>query len=305
MPLTTYQQFYAQYDTAIRAGADEATMAGIRKVAELFPYVIIPVIIVCGILLALGQMDRGVFFKYGGRFCIVIYLVISQAFVPIVRDNIVDGIPDEIATAINGNGSRITAVEQFDRLDQASGYFTARVLGQATGISQIGNKIAAWGARGFQKIWLEATFVIWMGVRMLTHIAVAVLAFVLVFALAQSTAPWVMEQLGKIIGLLTWQLAMSILLKVMLSGTEVFLRDILARGAAMSIEQQVDVCFDIAGWFFACFVLVLMVPTILGVGAGAGTSSLVASGAMVNAGRMFVNAANKLGRAAHNLRGRR
>jgi hypothetical protein len=305
MPLTTYQQFYAQYDVAIRSGADEATAAGLRWVAGVFPAIIIPVIIVAGLLLAWGLLDKGRIFQYGGRAAIVIYLVISQAFVPIVRDNIIDGVPNEIASAINGNGSRITAVEQFDRLDQASGYFTARVLGQATGISQIGNKIAAWAARGFQKFFLEATFVIWMGVRMLTHIAVALLAFSLVFLLMQSTSQWVMEQLGKIIGLLSWQIAMSILLKVMLTGTEVFLRETLVRGQGMSIEQQVDVCFDIAGWFFACFVLVLMVPSIIGVGAGAATSSLIASGAMVNAGRMFVNAANKMGRAAHAMRRRR
>lgn len=301
MPTTTFQEFYSRFDVAIRAGSDEATMAGLRKTAEILPYVLIPIVVVVGIMLALGLFDKGKLFSYSGRIAIVIWLAVSQAFVPIVRDNITDGIPNEIATAINGDGRNITAVEQFDRIDQASGHFTSRVLGQATGFSQIGNKVAAWTARGFQKFWLAASFIIWMGVRLITHIAVAVMAFMLIFFIAKSTAQWALEQLAKLVGLVMWQLAMSILMKVTLSGTEIFLRDTLARGAGMSIEQQVDQCFDIAGWYFCCFILILMVPAIIGVGGGAAASSFVASGALINAGRTMQSAGNRLAAAANSM----
>lgn len=299
--LRSYEAFYLQYDVALRAGADAATMAGIAFTASLIYAAALPVIITVGVLMFAGAMDKAVLLQYVWRVALVLWLAVSAAFIPYVRDMAVDHIPNDIAASLNAN-QQMTAVQQFDVLDQAAGNFTSQILGQATGISQVGNKVAAWLARGLQKVFLAATFYIWMGMRFLNYIAIALAAFTLIFILFKVTSGFLVSQMGKIVGLIMWQVSASILLQVMLSGMMVLLRDTIASGASMSIEQQIDVSLSVAEWFFGCFILVLMLPAVIGVGSGVAASSFIASGAMVNASRVMASAGGQMARAAHKVR---
>lgn len=303
---TTYQQFYTQYDEAIRAGADAAMNAGIAWSASLLPAILLPVIVVCGFLLATGQMGMGVATRYGWRVILLVWLTTGAAYAPYVRDMVVDTIPNEWASALHGSvNNRLTAAEQFDVVDDAAGNFTSRVLGQATGPFQIGNATAAWLARAFQKLFLAAIFFVWVSIRMLSYMAIAIGAFMLVLIPFDSTRGWVMGMFGKMAGLLIWQLAASILLKIMLGGMMVYLRGIIANSSGYSIEQQVDVLLNIAVFFFGLFVLFLMVPSVVSVVSGSSAGAVIAQGAMFNAARSMTNAGNAISRVAHSMRNRK
>lgn len=299
--LRNYEATYLQYDVGFREGADAATMAGIEFTASLIYAASLPVIIVVGVLMMAGAMDRAVLLQYVWRVALVLWLAVSAAFIPYVRDMAVDHIPNDIAGRLNAN-QQMTAVQQFDVLDQAAGHFVSQIQGQATGPFQVGNAIAAWMARGLQKLFLGVTFYIWMGMRFLNYLAIALAAFTLIFILFKTTSGFLMSQMGKIVGLVMWQISASILLQVMLSGMMAMLRPILASAASMSLEQQIDVAFTVAEWFAGCFVMVLMMPAVIGVGSGVAASSFIASGAMVNASRAMVSAGGQMARASHKLR---
>lgn len=292
-----------QYDEALRLGYDEATRAGLSYLASIFPFILPPAIITALVLVGLGLMGQKVFVTYGIRIAVVMWLVVGGAYVPIIRDALVDDIPAEISRRINNSvDTRMGAVQQFAMIDAAAGNYVAQVNQVATGITQIGNKIAAWFARGMQKIFLEFVFYIWIGMRQLAYLVAAAGSFMILFFVFESTRGWAMSQLGRMVGVAAWQVSASILLKIMLGGTQIYLKRIQTIGTSMSIDMQIDQCLDIAGWFFGMLVLFFMVPASVAIGTGAAASSAVATGMFAAAGTNIVRAGNNIAAAAKNMR---
>lgn len=299
---TSYEQFYNIFDEATRVSADEAMRNGLAKLAELLPYALIPFIILCAILVGTGQMGFRLFTSYGARLVLLLWLVVGGAYIPYVRNFVVDEIPNEIATTVNGSvDNRINSVQQFGLLDDASAHFTATALSQATGIWNVGNMISIWNARGLTKFFIEIMFYIWIAVRMALYLVVASGAFLLLFLLFDSTRGWVNSLWGKFVGLTVLQLLMSILLKIQLGGSQMFLRNIINMGANASLERQIDWCWTIAGWFLGCLVLLIMLPTLAAVYSGAAASSAIAGGMMWNVGASMVRAGNAASQASHRM----
>lgn len=305
MASTAYQQYYAQYDEPIRVAMDSALTAGLGWVGTLLPALLVPVVIVCGVLLAVGQLGMGKIVSYSWRVILLIWLTVGAAFVPYVRDMVQDTIPNELASVVNGKGTTISAAAQFDKIDDGAANFTAKVMGQATGLMQVGNRIAAWANRGWGSIYLQIIFYVWIAIRQLTSVALVLFAFSLVFLPFDSTRHWCSGQLGKVVGLIAWQLAASVLLKINADGMEIFIKDIAVRGQSMSIEEQVDMIGKVSGWFLGCMVQFLLVPGAIGIGSGVATSSIVASGMMMRAATSMVHAGSAMTRAAYQMRNRK
>lgn len=296
-----YQIFYQQYDVAVRAGADEAMRAGLAHSAQMLPYALVPVVIGLGIAIIAGA-SFGRMVSIAMKVCLTLWLVAAATFIPVVRDTVIDDIPNSFATALNG-GTRITAIQQFDVADQASAHFVSKILGQSTSLIQtMKYGPSASFARGAQMLMLDAIFGIWMAVRIVIAIILALMAFCLWLAVFDISRPAVLGLAQSIFALLMWQLAMSILIKIALAGSFVFIRMKLNEVHSLSLEEAVDKAWQIAGWFGMCLLMIIMVPTALGHYMSAAGSSLVAAGAMVNASRVMVSAGNSMSRAAHSMR---
>lgn len=298
MPTSFYEQFFAYHDEAMRAGADAAVAAGLAKMGEILPFVAVPFVVFCALMVAWGAMDRGKMLNYLSGLAVAIWLIQGGAFIPYIRDMALETVPNEYASALHaGTNDRINSVQQFAIVDAAAGHHVSLVLGKATGIFQIGNAFAAWQARGWQKFWLECVFIVWIAMRMVLLLALSILSFLIVFFIFPPIRHWFMSQLTVIVSIVLWQLSASILLKIMLGGVMIYMRNIINEGAGMSIEQQIDQAWSIAGWFFCCFMLLLAVPAVIGIRGGASSAPLVA-GAMVSASRSMVSAGQAMQRAA-------
>lgn len=299
-----FAMFAAQYDEAIRAGADAAMNAGLARLTQLMPYFLTPMVIMWGVLGATGQLGWGRLLSYLLRLAFFLWLVVGLAYVPVIRNTVVDDIPNEIATVVNGGGATITSAQQFDALDEATAHFVANIKAQATGIFAFPTRLTADAARGYAKFWLELIFYIWIIVRMATYLLVASMAFMMLFVLFDSTRGWVMSMVGKMVGVSVWQLMTSILLAVQVAGMQVYLRSAIANPGA-SIDEQLENAWDIGGWFLGCFVLLLVVPSLSGFGAGyvaAGAQGAI-FGAVGTAGRLAASGGAALGsRTAGTLR---
>lgn len=297
-----YAEFYAQYDIAIRNGADQATQAGLAYLRDLFPIVTPLFVIALCALWAGNQLSMGQFIKYGTRMAVVMWLILAGAYVPHVRDLMVDDIPNSAARAVSGSvDDRMSAVQQFEMIDNAAANYVANVNQVATGISQIGNKIAAWFARGMQKLFLFFVFVVWIAMRDLAYLIAAVGAFMILFLPFESTKHIFISHFSKLFGVAMWQVSASILLKIMLGGVQIYLKRVSTTGLQLSIDQQVDQCLDIAMFFFGMAILFIMIPATVGVGAGSAASSSVASGALMAAGGNMARAGSSIQRAGANL----
>jgi hypothetical protein len=296
---STYEAFYQQYDVAIRAAADSATAAGIAKTAELLPVVMVPLIIAVGILMAMGLYSLQRLYRDGLMVIVLSWLVVGAAYTPMVRDLFIDTIPNEVASSLFGGvNQRLTVVQQFDAADKATGFFASRIIGQASGIiSTIKIAPMAWIAYGAAKIFIALMFFVWMIARALTYIGVALGAFLLITLVFESTRGYFMGLVSKIVGLVIWQIAASILLHVMLQGMFQFIRAIIDNSENLGLEQQVDKLIDIAVYFLGCLAMLLALPAIAG-----GYTASAAQMATFGAGRMAMGAAGSMGGAAHSMK---
>lgn len=305
MASTAYSDFYAQYDQPLRQAFDVVTRDGLAWVASTSPALLIPTIIMFGVMMAAGGMSTSKAAGYGIKIALFIYLVVMGAYIPLVRDMIVDTIPNELASRVNGARTSITVAQQFDRIDDSSAYYTSLVLGQTTGIMQIGNRVAVWFNRGGGIIFLQVIFYIWIAMRQLTYLAVCLGAFMMIFLPFDATRQWVMGKMATLVGLVLWQLAASILLKIQLDGAEIFMRNVLAASSSMSIEQQIDQLGKISGWYLGMFVGFVLAPTVVGVYGGQLAGSGMATGMLMAGSRSMVAAGNTMSRAAHRIRNRK
>lgn len=300
--MASFQEFYQQYDAAVRNGADQATRAGLDYCRDLFPYITPPFVIALAVLGMSGQLSIGKFISYVGRMALVMWLILGAAFIPHVRDFIVDEIPTSVANKLSGIvDDRSGPVDQFQIIDDAAANYVSEVNQVATGITQIGNKIAAWFARGLQKIFLFFVFVVWIAMRQLAYLTCAVLAFMIIFYPFESTRSWTHSQFARLFGITMWQVSASILLHIMLGGVQIYLKRISTDGMQLSIDQQVDQCLDIAMYFMGMAVLFIMIPATVGVGSGVAASSSIASGAMIAATSNLARASTSIQKAGSSL----
>lgn len=303
-----FAMFAAQYDDALRAGADAAMRAGLARVRELMPFVLVPLVVGCGVLFSIGQLDRGRLFTYGFRVCLFLWLVVGMAYVPHVSDLVVDAVPNEIASVVNGGGNAITSARQFDVLDEAVAHFVAQIKGQATGLWHIPTRVSADASRAIAKFWLELVFYVWIAMRMATRLLVAAAVFLLPFIFFDSTRGWLMQMFGKFVGVSVWHLMTAILAAVMVAGMQVYLRAAIASPGA-SIDEMLEQLGDIGGWFLGCFILLLILPALAGVGSGyvasaaqgtilgmAAAGARLAAGAGGAAGRATAGALRRIAR---------
>ena len=295
-----YQTFFDKFDGPFLAATNAATDAGIAWAGSLVPAILIPVVIVCGILLATGQLGWGVVHKYSWRVVLLVWLTIGAAYGPNVRDMVVNTIPNELASAVNGGGNALTVVQQFDVIDDAISNFTARVLGQATGPFQVGNAIAAWVGQFFAKISIEIIFFLFLSFRLMTYLVVCLGAFCVVFIPFDSTRGFFIQILGKMVSLIIWQLSASILLSIILEAMRANLRNFMQMGTNASIEAQVNQIFSIAGTNLGCLLLMIIIPAACGVGCGYMASAV--QGSAFSETRMAAGAASAMTRASHSMR---
>lgn len=292
----SFAMFAAQSDDAFRAGADAAMRAGLQWTAANMKYVLIPAVIVFGLLIAVGQMSKGRALSFSGRLAILIFAAVSMAYSTMFADLMVDGIPNEIASSINGGGLRITSAQQWDVLNAGVSNFTANVRGQATGISNIPTRMAADLANGYAKVWLRMFFYMWIIARIAMRLLIASTAFLLLMIMYDHSRGWLQQQIGKMVGIIVWQLMSAIMTSVMLAGAEVYLRDAIANPGA-SLDMQIDRIWDIGGHFLGCFIMVLLLPALSAVGSGyvaggiQGGVMATAAGAITAASRSMAGSA--------------
>lgn len=263
-----YAMFAAQYDDAIRYGADAAMNAAIRRMAELLPYIAPFVAIACGLLLATGQLSKGKALSYLGRLCLFLWLIVGAAFAPVVRDTFVDDLPNEWATMVNSpTNDRITFAQQFDRLDTAVSNFHAHVKDNATGWSGIPARMSVDASRAYASVTLRLIFYVWIVVRQATYYLVVATVILLGFIFFDTTRGWVMAQFGKLVGVSMWQFMVALQLSVSLGGMQVYVRSAMAQ-PGRSLDAQIDAAWSLGGWFLGCFVMILIIPSLIGFGAG-------------------------------------
>lgn len=285
-------------------GLDAAMYAGLSFSADLMQAAFLPFIIMLGVLMMAGQMGAGVFCSHVGRAALFIALAVGGWYAPYVHDLLITHIPNDIATRLNGAGSTITIDQQFYNAELAMENIAARVSANATGLLSIGKATVIGLIVSAQKIFIGLTFLVFMLGRLSLYMAVAIGAFMLPFLLFTYTRGWILSMLGTAVGLVCWQLGVSIVLSVLLAGMSRYIVRIDAALSGFDIDQQMMLLTSIAAFNLCSLFLVIVTGAVVG-SIGSGFASSAAAGAVVAGGRASVAAAAAMQRSARAMRGAR
>ena len=243
-------------------------------------------ITVCGFLVLFNEMSARRATSYTIRAVVIAYVMSGVgAYNQWVTNLFFTKIPNTIATIVTGASTPITAAQQFDQLSQAAENVIATAMGQATGITMIGDKIALWWALGLIHVILSIEFFVFMLGRKLMAIVIVMGMFLIFFELFENTRGYFRSWAGKLVGLAAFQLASTSMLSIDSQGAFSFVQAISANPGA-SLDLQIANIDHLSAWFLGDALSILAVPSIAAIGSGVAAGTAVGASFALGAGRI-------------------
>lgn len=274
--------FWMQFEATFRQASAELQASGIAWMVDMMTPILAIVTIMLGFLMASGQLNTGAMTKYGGRTIFMLWLVVGGAWVGTINALVLEDFPNEIARRIHGGSAQMQAVEQFAVVDSMLKGMAATARGQATGPTYIAERGMIYLNTFVATTINDLMFFVWCAMRMMLYMVVTMGAFLLFLMPFDSTIGVVKQLFGKIIGLLTWQLAANVTIKVIQTGTIMRLSE-LADSSPKSLGTMIELLGDNASWNVGALIMFLLIPAFAGFGSGIVASQTAVQG-MIFAG---------------------
>jgi hypothetical protein len=254
-------------------------------------------ICVIGWLVMNGDMSPRRASSYAIRAVVIAYLLsTTEAYGLWVRDRFFTTIPNEITRLVVGSAAPLTAAQQFDNLSLYTDTVIASALGQATSLSQIGDRVALWWADTLIHLLLAVEFFIFLLGRKLMAIVIVIGPFLLLFELFEATRGYCRSWVGKLVGLTVFQLASTSLLVINAQGAYFFVQNILNNPPA-GLSQQIANIDRFSMWCLGDALAMLALPSVVAIGSGAAAGSAVATTFLIAAGSKASGLAGRGARA--------
>lgn len=217
----------------------------------------------------------------------VITLLQATYYIPWVQQYLFVTLPNELASALNGPRVTVNTAQVFDALWSASLNSAAPILKKASGFFNGINYLVIWlfifvGLGG-----ILIMFAIWYMSKVTIAILLIMGAFLIVFYLFKGTRGITTGWVGKLVGVLTWQLATLIVVRLVMVAIHARMLAFNANPGA-SIDEMTGAFAGITALFWLGAIFVAVIPTAVAIGGGVGAAH-VGSVAM---------AASVVGRAA-------
>ncbi len=184
-------------------------------------------ILVLGYLILTNSITLRAFATWLVRVMIVVALI-SQAdlFNTWVRDFFFDTLPNDLASAVNGTSRRLTVTQQFDAVWSATLHEFGRVLGQATGLTNIPTRMELAVLKWLSFAALVVSWFITMIARLLSAVAICFAPFLIIGYLFAYTRRFVDSWLSVMATLILVQLGSAIFIRIVMAGNALFLRNV-------------------------------------------------------------------------------
>lgn len=286
----------ANWDATITNGVTQTIASEITANATLLTSLLTLYVIISGGLTMFGRLSMTEWTFGATRAAIIGTLLTAAAFSTYIQTPLMTTIPNWIAQSVNGGLGAQTAPQQFDALRNAVVAIEAGILQQASGLTQIGERIRADFATWLICLELTISFIIWEMTRGLIGLLVATAPFVIGLYLFQATRHIPLNLAGAAISALILLLLMSILLNISINADQQWLAQ--SRTANASIDVQLDNMKNIALFFLFGMVMTVFMPILAGrIGHGVlpGVGSIVSSPlrAIETTGRAIKNRISK------------
>lgn len=288
-----YEEFARFTDDLTTAGMDGVIAGGIAASLGVMRSALMLYVVIAAVMVMYAKMDGWDAVKRGIRAMAIIALLQAGTYGSYVREQFWTTIPNLIASSLSGNPTSITAAQRFDRVSTAAAHMVARADGQATGIfnfrAQIGISFAEFAMRFF----LFVSFALWLVARVASALLICAGPFLLIAWLFDATRGWVLQWIGKLVGLAVWQLCAGILTEMVLRGS-IFWVQRVAAVPGIGLAEVLDGLWKIAIWFGINMLVMLGLPYYAAIGsasaAGMGVAGAMGSAAIGGAAAMGARA---------------
>jgi type IV secretion system protein VirB6 len=248
----------ANWDATMSDGVTQTIADELVANATLFGSMLVLYIIISGVLTMFGRISMAEWVFGATRAAILSSLLTAAAFSQYIQVPLMDTIPNWIAQSVNGGMGAQTAPQQFDGLRDAVVAIEAGVLQQATGWTQVGERIRADFATWLICLELTISFIIWEMSRGLMGLLVAVAPFLLGLYLFRATRHIPLNLAGSAVSALILLLLMSVLLNISINADQRWLAQ--SRTANATIDVQLDNMKNIALFFMFGMVMTAFLP---------------------------------------------
>lgn len=293
----TYLNFAQIQDAAVISGMNSVINASLAFVWPIVHWLAIIYLIVMFVQVASNAMTMNAFIgKFARLFVVVALIHTSGIYTKYVRDLAFTEVPNTIAQVVAGTQPGVSAAAQFDTITMATDNLFATAMKQNTSwsVSGIGNAIALWIADGAANLMIAIMFGIWLLGRKLLAIVLCLGPWLLLFELFDLTRGFTAQWIGKIVGLLVFQLASATLMVIMLKGESTILQAIKA-SPGTDIDQMIGNLMHLVAFLATDALTMIALPAICAIGSGVAAGHAVASGAIGgfiarSSGRVAANA---------------
>lgn len=277
----TYLNFAQIQDAAVISGMNSVINASLAFVWPIVHWLAIIYLIVLFVQVASNAMTMSAFIgKFVRLFVVVALIHTSGIYTKYVRDLAFTEVPNAIAQVVTGTQPGVSAAAQFDTITMATDnlFATALKLNAGSGwIAGVANTIALWIANGAADLMIAIMFGIWLLGRKLLAIVLCFGPWLLLFELFDMTRGFTAQWLGKIVGLLVFQLASATLMVIMLKGESTILQAIKA-SPSVDIDQTIGTLMHLVVFLATDALTMIALPAICAIGSGVAAGHAVASG---------------------------
>lgn len=254
-------------------------------------------VIVHGMKMVAGEASARSFMFAVVRAVCVVSILQAAYYVPWVQQQFFVTLPNDIAAALNGPRVTINTAQQFDALWSASLNAAGLILKKATGILDIADRAMVWI---FAFIGLGGIIVMF-AIFYLSKVTIAVLIimgpFLIPFYLFGGTRQITSGWIGKVVGVLCWQLAAAVVVRLVIVAINARMQIMQANPGA-SVDQMIGTYAGICAMFWIGAIFMAVIPTAVAVGGGVGaahTAAVVGAASMVGRAVSTAGAVKGLG----------
>lgn len=237
----------------------------IRAAATLF-------ILITGWLVLTGRLDKSVLAGRVLRIMAVAALLTSAAtFNTYVRNLFLTDIPSSIGSALTG-GTTYAPAAQFDALWNATQRMAATVLAEATGYTQFGERIVIRLLMAVSFVALVVIFLMWVVVRVVMGMVIALGPFLIGLWLFDATRPYVQRWVGKLVSLTLVQVSVSVMLQMLMTGFNSYVRA-AQNNMGASLDERMGALLQVGAWYWCGLLLIGSLSVVAySIGGGLGAS---------------------------------
>ncbi len=229
-------------------------------------------ILITGWLILTGRMDKNVLASRVLRIMAVGALLGSPGlFNTYVRDLFLNELPASIGGALTG-GPTYAPAAQFDALWNATQRIAATMLAEATGYTQFGERIVIRLLLAVSFVALVIIFLMWVIVRVIMGMVIALGPFLIGLFLFDATRPYVERWVGKLVSLTLVQVCISVMLQMLMGGFNNYVR-VAQTNPGGSLDEKIGAFLQVGAWYWCGLFLIASLSIVAySIGGGLATS---------------------------------